>query len=138
MSHRRPTRRSPRRVVAFLGIVVSVGVSACGSGATEVSVAAETVAGVGRLPGSATPDRDRPNSSRLAGASDPGPSNCVTPAGDGAVRPADLDLPTIGELVTGNRVIVIGDSIMASTAPRFGGTMCERLNSAGWTVEIAA
>lgn len=138
MSRRRSPRRRPRRVVAFLGIVVSAGASACGSGATEVPVAAETVAGVGRLPGSATPDRERPNSPWVAGVSDPGSPDGVTPEGEGALRPADLDLPTIGELVTGNRVIVIGDSILASTAPRFGGTMCERLSSAGWTVEIDA
>ena len=54
------------------------------------------------------------------------------------MRPSDLDLPTVGDTVAGNRVIIIGDSILASTAPRFGGTMCDRLTAAGWTVEIDA
>ncbi len=44
----------------------------------------------------------------------------------------------IGELVFGNRVLFVGDEIMASTAPRFDGAMCDALNGFGWDVEIAA
>lgn len=43
-----------------------------------------------------------------------------------------------GALVDGNRVLVIGDSIVASTAPRYGGLMCDVLSDFGWSVEIAA
>lgn len=86
-----------------------------------------TIAGVGAVPGSV-------QRVDIATQSDAAPSS-ETPA---AVRPADLGLPSIGQLVVGNRAIIIGDSIFASTAPRFSGSMCERLNEAGWDVEIDA
>ncbi len=44
----------------------------------------------------------------------------------------------IGERVNGNRVLMIGDSLLASTAPRFGGPMCEVLGKQGWSVAIEA
>jgi hypothetical protein len=44
----------------------------------------------------------------------------------------------VGELVLGNRVIVIGDSLLAGTAPRNDGQMCEALNGFGWDVEVDA
>lgn len=57
-----------------------------------------------------------------------------TEPGDPAIEPG-----AVGELVAGRDVLVIGDSILASTAPRFGGLLCEVLNeSFGWSVEIHA
>ena len=44
----------------------------------------------------------------------------------------------IGALVTGNRVIMIGDSVLAGTAKRYGGEMCEALVPLGWAVEVDA
>lgn len=44
----------------------------------------------------------------------------------------------IGSLVGGNRVIVIGDSVMASTAKRYSGDMCSALVPLGWQVELDA
>ena len=44
----------------------------------------------------------------------------------------------VGRLVDGNRLLVIGDSIMASTTERYGGAMCSRLVPMGWAVEIDA
>lgn len=44
----------------------------------------------------------------------------------------------VGALATGNRLIVIGDSITASTASRYGGEMCETLVPLGWEVEVDA
>lgn len=46
--------------------------------------------------------------------------------------------PTIGDLVTGNRVIVIGDSIMASASRRLGGELCDTLVPMGWAIEVDA
>jgi hypothetical protein len=43
-----------------------------------------------------------------------------------------------GDLVEGNRVIAIGDSLMASTARRYGGELCESLVPGGWDVEVDA
>ena len=42
------------------------------------------------------------------------------------------------ELVEGKRVLMIGDSIMASTSRRYGGEMCAELVPRGWEVEIDA
>ena len=42
------------------------------------------------------------------------------------------------DLVDGNRVIAIGDSLMASTARRYGGELCRTLVPDGWDVEVDA
>ena len=110
-------------VLGFLG----AGTAACGGDDVVTEVTQATVAGVGQLPGPVervTADEHQQGSGEQESSS--------------AVRPADLRLPSLGELVTGNRVILVGDSIFASTAPRFGGSMCERLNEGGWDVEINA
>ena len=44
----------------------------------------------------------------------------------------------VGDVVDGNRLLVIGDSIMASTAQRYGGEMCRQLVPQGWAVEVDA
>jgi hypothetical protein len=49
--------------------------------------------------------------------------------------------PIVGPIVdavVGNRVLVIGDTVMAQTAPRNDGIMCDILNGFGWDVEIDA
>ncbi|MEP6296347.1 MAG: hypothetical protein ABJ382_03400, partial [Ilumatobacter sp.] len=56
-------------------------------------------------------------------------------------RPVDEDgvvVESVAERVNGNRLLVIGDSILASTATRYGGELCEALNPIGWTVEVDA
>jgi hypothetical protein len=45
---------------------------------------------------------------------------------------------TIGSLVTGNRLLMIGDSITASAAQRYGGEFCKTLVPLGWQVEVDA
>lgn len=134
MADRRRLRLAPALASLGLASLIAVG---CGGASDQATVTIATVPGVGVLPPAASVDLDRPNSVVSVSAR---PASGVAAAGDGApaVRPADLDLPAVGDLVDGNRVIVIGDSILASTAPRFGGTMCDRLTSAGWTVEIDA
>ena len=44
----------------------------------------------------------------------------------------------IGDQVAGNRLLMIGDSILASTETRYGGEMCATLEPLGWAVEVAA
>lgn len=44
----------------------------------------------------------------------------------------------IGRRVTGNRVLAIGDSVLASTSSRYSGDMCDALVPLGWQVEVAA
>ncbi|MEL0194070.1 MAG: SGNH/GDSL hydrolase family protein, partial [Acidimicrobiaceae bacterium] len=121
-----PTVRR-RFVATAVSAILGAGTAACGGDDVVTEVTQATVAGVGQLPGPVervTADELQP---------DPGEQELSS-----AVRPADLGLPSLGELVTGNRALMVGDSIFASTAPRFGGSMCERLNEAGWDVEINA
>jgi hypothetical protein len=51
---------------------------------------------------------------------------------------ANLSGPIIGTVAAGNRVLVIGDSILAGTASRYGGTMCAGLVPLGWRVAVEA
>lgn len=44
----------------------------------------------------------------------------------------------IGELVDGNRILLVGDSILASAAPRNEGQLCDALVLFGWDAEIDA
>lgn len=114
-----------------MAVMLSVLVAGCGaSNATaNVVVPSSTIAGVGVLPGPLSDASQR---------SSPQPVEASIAEDDAAVRPADLGLPSIGQLAQGKRVIVIGDSILASTSPRFGGSLCDRLVEAGWDVEIDA
>ncbi|MGH9272617.1 MAG: SGNH/GDSL hydrolase family protein, partial [Ilumatobacteraceae bacterium] len=50
-------------------------------------------------------------------------------------RPATVAL---GRIADGNRLLMIGDSILASTAERYTNEMCYSLVSLGWAVEIDA
>ncbi len=102
-------------------------IAGCSGGAAEPMDVSDTVPGVGVLPGERTVAIDR-----LVVVDD----QMSEPIP--AVRPSDLDLPTVGQDVSGDRVIVIGDSILASTSPRFGGSLCSVLTEAGWSVEIDA
>ena len=51
---------------------------------------------------------------------------------------AALEGASIGASVTGNRVLVLGDSILAGTASRYGGAMCGALTPLGWKVAVEA
>jgi hypothetical protein len=73
----------------------------------------------------------------------------VVPAVPSAVRepivvvrpPVDVDGTTaelIGDIVEGNRILMVGDSILASTSSRYGNQMCEALEPLGWQVAIEA
>ena len=44
----------------------------------------------------------------------------------------------IGEIVDGNRILMIGDSILASTASRYGNHMCDAVVPLGWQVAVEA
>lgn len=45
---------------------------------------------------------------------------------------------TVGALAGGNRVLMMGDSILASTSKRYGSNMCKVLVPMGWEVAIEA
>ena len=117
----------PHFIAIAVSAILGAGIVACGGDDVVTDTTQATVAGVGQLPGPV----ERVTAHELQQGRGEQESSS-------AVRPADLGLPSLGELVTGSRAIMVGDSIFASTAPRFGGSMCERLNEAGWHVEINA
>ena len=51
---------------------------------------------------------------------------------------ANLDGPVLGTVASGNRLLVLGDSILAGTANRYGGAMCAGLVPLGWRVAVEA
>jgi len=81
-----------------------------------------TVGGVGVLPSTVAPERE--------------------PIVSVPVPPPVLEDGTtaelVGDKVIDNRLLVIGDSIMASTATRYSGLMCDSLVPLGWAVEVEA
>ena len=116
-----------RRVPMLLCAAGVLATSACGAVATDGSAEttvpagpAATIAGVGVLPDTVPPNRQ-------AIVMVPTPVN-----DDGTA--AQL----LGEVAGGNRVLLIGDSIMASTSSRYGGQMCEALTPLGWQAGVEA
>jgi hypothetical protein len=119
----------PTRVrVAAVAVAAVALLVACGSdGGSGDAVAQQlaltplpTVGGVGVLPPVVEPTRER--------------IVVVT-------RPINEDgtvAELIGEQILGNRILVIGDSIMASTATRYTGYMCDELVPLGWSVAVEA
>lgn len=106
------------RLRSILGILAIGGVvSACSvSGGTNGQMVLQNV---GRIPGIATSggeliiDGQRSSLSTLEGAA-------------------------LGANAAGNRLLVIGDSILSGTASRYGGAMCSALVPMGWRVAVEA
>jgi hypothetical protein len=63
------------------------------------------------------------------------PRTSVVPTTEALPEPVE---GAVADAVVGYRVLVIGDTVLASTAPRNDGIMCDVLTGFGWTVEIAA
>jgi hypothetical protein len=101
-------------------VVALLAVSACTSRSlTNVDAGApNTVSGVGALPGSTLSD----------------PSGTGVPI----VSLPHAAAGPIGSRLTGNRVILIGDSIMTSISHRYGDQACKSLVPLGWQVEVDA
>ena len=113
-----------RTVFAAACAVAFAGCAGSGTGditADQVALAPlPTVGGVGVLPSTVPPERE--------------PLVPVT-------RPVQEDgtaAELVGDKVIDNRLLVIGDSIMASTATRYSGLMCDKLVPLGWAVEVEA
>jgi len=49
-----------------------------------------------------------------------------------------LEGSVLGPNAAGNRLLIIGDSILAATASRYGGEMCDTLVPMGWRVALEA
>jgi len=106
-----------RRVTLLLCVVGTL--TACGAGASETDSTAPSLE-VGELPAAS--------------------GDTTAPPDSGAVKPSTTLSPEdqIGALSAGNRVILIGDSVMASTSRRYSNDMCNALVPLGWQVEVDA
>lgn len=111
---------------AALVAVLAAVAGACGvtgeasPASTPVPTPVPTLGGVGQLPDTIPIERE--------------PLVLVTRP----VSPEGVTIEPVSEQVRGNRVLVIGDSIMASTTVRYGGAMCEALVPLGWAVAVDA
>ena len=143
------------RRLLLLGAGVALLV-ACGSaGASPASSspapapAPGTVAGVGILPstiGSRPPIQSTtPNPTALSdstasstAASAGGSTTSAGSAGVGATSSTTAEAQYVGSRTAGNRVLMIGDSVLASTSRRYSNDMCNALVPLGWQVEVDA
>ena len=113
---------SPRhslRVLLALAVFV-VGVSACGLGSNDSS-SGGTLDGVGRIPGN-----DFVGVATL-------PPNIAA-----EVKFPKLQGAVLGSVATGNRLLIIGDSIVASISKRYGNEACGLMVPQGWKVALEA
>jgi len=106
-----------RRTLSSLTLLLlaTTALVACSTSSTEVR-SSDTLGGIGILP---------VNNLSLSGG------------GGGAVR-SQITGPLIGSVATGNRLLVIGDSILAGTAARYGNALCKRVVQMGWRVAVEA
>ncbi len=111
-----------RRVALLLGLLAVA--TACGGAASGQGVDPPDTAAVGGLPA-----RGSTSTSSLQ----PEVSSTVART----TVPVDVNAQ-IGAHVAGNRVILIGDSVMASTSSRYGDQMCAALVPLGWQTEVDA
>lgn len=112
-------------IVMVVAVVFAAVASGCGTSDTTASVVGAgapppTVGGVGELPDTVAPE----------GATSVIIQRPLNPDGSEAVL--------IGERADGNRVLLIGDSILASTTERYGGAMCAALEPLGWATLVEA
>jgi uncharacterized membrane protein YgcG len=119
---------TPRReLTGALCALAAVLLAACGAtaeGGNTTSVTPETVPTV-------------PNVGALPAPLDPPESTAV----DTTAEPVDTVAATTTTTpfgATGNRILMLGDSILASTSKRYSNTMCQALVPLGWQVRIEA
>jgi hypothetical protein len=114
-----------RRLIAVLATAAIVG-AGCGSGGDGADgtippvTPVPTIGGVGTVPA-------RPSAVRE-------PVVVVRPP----VNVDGTEAALIGDLADGNRILMIGDSILASTSSRYGNQMCDTVVPLGWQVAVEA
>ena len=118
-----------RRRRTLLIVLAAVALAACGAGeAASPPASPSTVGNVGNLPGELSSEASPP----------------VTTAVEDETPPVSTDFDDggapmrVGELAEGNRLLVLGDSLLEATSSRYGGEMCRRLVPHGWAVGIDA
>lgn len=124
-------RRSRAALLVAAATLSACGLDAESSGPTATFGPRATVA-IGGLPepltGASSGQLDLPTTSTSTTKPPRTTTTTTEPKGE----------PTLADLVEGRRLLMIGDSVLASTTPRYGGAMCGALSSFGWDVEIDA
>ncbi len=125
--------------------LAAVALAACGSGqAAAPPSGPPTVGDVGQLPeeifGTTTVEAPEPEPTEPEESDPPTTARRTTTTERRTTtttdaRPANV---AIGRIADGNRLLMIGDSILASTAERYTNEMCYSLVPLGWAVEIDA
>lgn len=130
---------SPRTGVVAL-VALALVAAGCGDAANSTSnegapttVTAEAISDTS-TDTATVPTTPREPTTTTPSTIDPAPSTTTTTA---ATAPPQ-SLPTVGEIADGNQILMIGDSILAATASRFGGAMCRELVPLGWQVLLEA
>lgn len=112
--------------------------------ATAVGVIGVVGAGCAAEPSTVTPVVDVPETVAIGGL--PGPfSDTATPATIPSTStstttepPAEPISGPLVDAVLGHRLLLVGDTALAATTPRFDGEMCAAVTHFGWDVEIEA
>ena len=110
-----------RRIALLLGLLAAA--TACGAAASGGGVDPPETAPVGGLPAQGST------------------SSVIEPEPVSTVARTTVTIEPnaqIGANVSGNRVILIGDSVLAGTSQRYGGEMCAALVPLGWQTEVDA
>ena len=109
-----------RRVLKIAALVCASSLTMTGCGVVDfLTNRSNVVDGVGRIPGGDF-------------------ASLVTLPDGVSIDFPELLGPMIGPQVGGPRVLMIGDSIMASTSSRYGNEKCDTLVPLGWQVEVEA
>jgi hypothetical protein len=122
------------RVAQLMAVAAALfGAAGCGDRGNDTSLPTlvdvpDTVA-IGVLPSPAADTATLP--------SPPPPPTTTAPSTTAPPLTEPIEAP-LADDVAGNRILMIGDSVLASTAPRNGGLMCDALVLFGWEVEIDA
>ena len=119
-------RREMVAALCAVGLVACSAVGSDGNSAAPTSVAVVSTVGVGPLP---------PVLSTVALPIST--TTSVEPTTTSSTATA-APLVQLGELVTGNRVLMIGDSILASVSKRYGNEVCRTMTPLGWRVKVEA
>lgn len=112
-----------RRCVLILGLLGAA--TACGD-ASGQGIDPQVTAPVGNLPPLVDPTSTEPVMTSSTVSRSTVPTESAVPDAQ------------VGALVAGNRVILIGDSVMASASQRYGGELCRALVPLGWQAEVDA